>query len=253
VVVEDKAYHATEKCSCGDYKKTELEDYIIATPETAQTVLDGEINGKTVVLSSGEYDVLYLRKNDASTLVESSIWAGGNHTYSREMSDVTILGAEGTEVDAIIAEAGTYYDTPHSLSAEYPLLQTLIDFEGFIVKNITFTLESSDVAVNIASDVNWVSIDGLTIDDCVVDGEGTASAGDRLFFSQAREVVNYVTDAGVVFTCNRKNITIKNCDMKNLHQGVKIMYVENLTIENNTFTGIKGRPFAWCRLNCTCW
>ena len=243
LVVEDKAYHATKKCDCGDYEKTELADYIIATPETAQEILDGEINDKTVVLSSGEYGKLYLRKNDASTLVESADWAGGNNTYYREVENVTILGAEGTEVDAIVAEAGTYaHDgNTHSQAAEYQYLQTLMSFENFTVKNITFTLESDDVAVDIARDGLWVSIDGLIIDDCVLEGEGTADAGDRLFYSAPREVEIYETDAGVVLTCNRKNITIKNCDMKNLHQGVKIMYVENLTIENNTFTGIKGR------------
>ena len=39
----------------------------------------------------------------------------------------------------------------------------------------------------------------------------------------------------------RKNITITNCELNDLHQGVKMNFVENLTIKGNKFNNIKGR------------
>ena len=141
-------------------------------------------------------------------------------------------------VSSIVAEAGTYTPTinnTHSLAATDAYLNMYISFKNLTIKDITFSPAANKCAVELASSGQKVSIDGLTIDGCTVNGEGTIESGNRLFQSEALEA------SGEVLVSNRKNITITNNILNNLHQGVKINYVENLTISGNKFNNVKGR------------
>ena len=240
--IEDNKAYENKKCSCGDVQKVELTNYVIVNTETAQEALDNAADGITIVLNSGNYGRLYLRKNATSVNVPST-WAGGaDATFKRTINGLTIIGTEGTNLTGLKAEAGTYAATEHSLSATHEYLNMYIEIKNLVIKNIKFTPAEKEVAVNLANAGQKVSIDGLTIDGCTVDGtNSTIDAGNRLFQSEVLSAIEYNSTEGLVMVANRKNITISNCVMNNLHQGIKINFVENLTIKSNQFKNIKGR------------
>ena len=243
--IEDNKAYENKKCSCGEVEKVELSNYVIVNPETAQQALDNAADGVTIVLNSGYYGKLYLRKNDASVSIPTN-WAGGaeNTTFKRTINGLTILGTEGTVVSSIHAEAATYpAGTKHSLSATYEYLNMYIDIKDFTVKNITFVPEENATAVSLAASGYKVSIDGLVIDGCTVEGANSSiNNGNRLFISDDQKATVYKDKNGQeIMVGNRKNITISNCVMNNLHQGLKINFVENLTVKGNQFNAVKGR------------
>lgn len=242
-VVEDNKAYEVYKCSCGDTERRELSNYVVATVDTAQTLLDNAADGITIVLDGGNYGTLYLRKNDTSVRV-SSTWAGGNPdaVWKRTIDGFTIIGTEGTNLTSLKAEAYTYAKTEHSLSSQYTNLICYMDITNLTIKNITFNLEEGDVAVDVACSGQHVSINGLTIDRCVVNCTGaTKTSGGRLFASSETYAKEYSEKDGLVITAYRKNITISNCTMNDLYQGMRIYYAENLTIKNNQFNNIKGQ------------
>lgn len=207
----------------------------------AQGALDAANTPRTIELAAGNYGILYLRWNDASALLDdsSSPWAGGNHTYMRTIEGLTITGVSGTELTSLSAESGVYPENAtHSLKSTHNYLRLYMSIKNLAVKNIKFTPEAGKPAVGLASSGRFTAIDGLEIENCTVEGtncEGNVD-GNRLFISENRE-------GETAFGLDRviKNITITGCTMNNLHQGIKIVYAENIEICNNTFNAIKGR------------
>lgn len=242
--IEDGKAYEIEKCSCEETKKVELTNYQIATTETAQNLIDNADAGVTIVLSSGDYGTLYLRKNDRSERVAST-WAGGNEdaVWKRTINGLTIVGTEGTILKSFDAEAYTYAKTQHSLSETYPYLICYMDITNLSIKNITFNPDENDVAIDVACSGQQVSINGLIIDNCVVNGKNsTKDNGNRLFASSVTDATAFNDKNGnTIITQYRKNITISNCTLNNLYQGMRIYYAENLTISNNKFNNVKGQ------------
>lgn len=243
-IVEDGKAYEVKQCECKETQKTELANYVVGTVETAQELLDNVEDGKTIVLDRGDYNTLYLRKNDRSTLVDSDWAGGGDATYKRVINGLTIIGVEGTNLKSLVAEAGTYAKTEHSLSNQYQYLHTYMDITNLTIKNVTFNLEENKVAVDIASAGKDVSINGLTIDGCTVNGvNSTTSGGNRLFQSDGSvfSAQAIVEKGNEILVTNRKNITIANCTLNDLYEGLRIYFVENLTVSNNTFNNTKSR------------
>ena len=247
--IENGKAYVDEVCMCKQSKanaKKELTNYVVVSNTSeAQTALDNAENGVTIVLDEGDYGTLYLRKNSTSELVEST-WAGGaDATYFRTINNLTIVGVDGVNVTSIDAEAGTYAPGGNHHSQEDTMirLNMYIEINNLTVRNITLNPSEGKTAVKLTDAGNKVSIDGLTIDGCTVNGtNSTATEGNRLFNSDAQSETECKDKNGVKFmSTKRKNITITNCELNDLHQGVKMNFVENLTIKGNKFNNIKGR------------
>ena len=211
----------------------------VYTQKDAQDALDAANTPRTITLAAGDYGKLYLRWNDASELLDdsSSPWAGGGHTYKRTIRGLAIQGLEGAKVTSLNAESATYAATEHSLSSIHAYLRLYMDIQNMKIEGIEFSPEEGATAIKLANAGQHIAIDGLTIEDCEVNGTNcTIDAGNRLFISEITEVI---TEFGLDRV--RKNITIKDCTMNALHQGVKINYAENLTISGNNFNNVKGR------------
>ena len=207
----------------------------------AQNALDLANTPCTIQLAAGTYGTLYIRWNEASELITSSTWSGGGHSYKRTVEGLVIEGVEGTEMTSLIAESGTYAGTAHSLSSTHTNLETIIAIEDMTIKGIEFNTGVDDIAVRFGVQGQHTSIDGLTIEDCVVNGTGTtSSAGSELFVCQ---LDNPDTKYGIDIV--RKNVTIKDCEMNNLYQGLNIYYLENLTISRNKFNSIQARDMLF--------
>ena len=247
--IENGKAYINEVCMCKEAKagaKTELSNYVIVSnTQEAQTALDNAAEGVTIVLNSGNYSNLYLRKNATSQSVASN-WAGGaNYTFLRKINGLSIVGVDDVAVTSINAEANMYSPngSAHSQQSTMPYVNLYLEINNLVVRNIKFTPAEGKVAVQLANSGNKVSIDGLTIDGCTVNGtNSTISGGNRLFNSDAQEATEYKDANGVkIFDGLRKNITITNCVLNDLHQGFKMNYVENLTVVGNDFNNIKGR------------
>ena len=74
-------------------------------------------------------------------------WIGNNYRYETYslFKDLTIIGATGAIVDAIEIEGGTYYNTPHSQSATYPVMLSLIELKNVVIDGVTYIVNGKDV------------------------------------------------------------------------------------------------------------
>ena len=206
----------------------------------AQFALDLANTPRTITLAAGDYGKLYLRWNKESERITISDWAGGN-SYKRVIEGLTIEGVTGSKMTSLIAESGTYLGTTHSLNSTHTNLETIILVEDMTIKGIEFNTGVDDVAVRFGVDGQHTSINGLTIKECIVNGTGsTTNKGSELFVSEL-DIPSSKYGIDIV----RKNITIEDCEMNNLHQGIKIFYAENLTINKNKFNSIVYRDMLF--------
>lgn len=272
VVVEDKAYHATEKCSCGDYKKTELEDYIIATPETAQIVLDGNINNKTVVFASGEYGTLKIRPTRETvdkihvydvvnptefgaekTLDEVKDTTTGSYHYVRELNNVKFVGAVGAEFKGVFSIQSKKYNVYDYFGNAGLGLEDETDFD--IIRNIAVvdTNGNADIVVNDIAYADHVKINTVMFEKMNFSGKKGRIFVGREYDATVENVAvigcSFVTEeewpttsyscSAVQFevlngTAEMKNIKIENCVIDGHYQGVRVANGNNVSIKNNT-------------------
>ena len=271
LVVEDKAYHATKKCDCGDYEKTELADYIIATPETAQEILDGEINGKTVVLSSGEYGTLKVRPTRETvdkiyaydvanptiygaekTLDEVKDTTTGSYHYVRELNNVKFVGAVGAEfkgVFSIQSKKYNVYDYFHNAGMG---LEEVEDFD--VIRNIAVvdTNGNADIVANDVAYADHINVDSVMFEKMNFTGNKGRIFVGREYDATVENVAfmncSFVTEeewpttsyscSAIQFevlngTAEMKNIKVENCVIDGHHQGVRVANGNNVSIKNN--------------------
>ena len=218
-----KAYSTAEVTYNGD---------CAVTAEGAQAALDTAVAGTTIQLVPGvNYGTLVFRQNANKVVVDITEAGGdapGNEHYSK-YEDITIIGAEGAVVDQIDFQVSW---VPNS-GASY------VEIKNLTLKDITFSGEKTAVNLEGAKG-SALGIDGLRIENCkMVD----ADSKDRLVFQQItgykdlkdKSTGEYVMTTGV------KNLTITNCEVTNAYMVIESRAMENLTITNNLFNGIKER------------
>ena len=197
----------------------------------AQAALDTAAPGTTIRLAPGvNYDTLVFRQNAQSAVVDITDAGGdaaGNEHYSR-YEDITIIGAEGAIVDQIDFEVGWIAGS----GANY------VDIKNLKVQGVTFSGEKT--AFNLeGSKGGALGIDGLTIEDCKMTDDGD----DRFVFQQISgyKTLNDKTDSAYVMTTGVKNLKITGCEVTGAYMVIESRAMENLTITNNVFKGIKQR------------
>ena len=218
-----KAYSTAEVTYNGD---------CAVTAEGAQAALDTAVAGTTIQLVPGvNYGTLVFRQNANKVVVDITEAGGdapGNEHYSK-YEDITIIGAEGAVVDQIDFQVSW---VPNS-GASY------VEIKNLTLKDITFSGEKTAVNLEGAKG-SALGIDGLRIENCkMVD----ADSKDRLVFQQItgyKELKDKSTDE-YVMTTGVKNLTITNCEVTNAYMVIESRAMENLTITNNLFNGIKER------------
>jgi len=272
LVVEDKAYHATKKCDCGDYEKTELADYIIATPETAQEILDGEINNKTVVFASGEYGTLKVRPTRETvdkiyvydvanpavygaekTLDEVKDTTTGSYYYVRELNNVKFVGAVGAEFKGVFSIQSKAYNVINYLNNAGIGLDAEDDFD--IIRNIA-VVDTNGNGEIVAEDIAYV--DHITLESVMFEQMNFTGKKGRIFIGRTYDVkveniavmnCSFVTEEEwptTSYSCSAvqlesqnitseiKNIKIENCVIDGHYQGVRVGNANNVSIKNNT-------------------
>ena len=129
-VVEDSKAYTTEVCECGHTKQTELSNYIIATPDSAQSILDGrygKISGKTILFFKGTYGALEIKStvdtltaiheynvNDpldmATTTTLEALSNTTTYHYTRDLSDVHFVALEGAKFEGLFSIQSKDYE-----------------------------------------------------------------------------------------------------------------------------------------------
>lgn len=198
----------------------------------AQAALDAAEDGTIIKLYPGvNYGTLVFRQNASSKVVDITTAGGdaaGNEKY-RRIENLTIIGAEGAVVDGFDFQVGWIAGS----GASY------IDINNLKVQNVTFS--GSKTPFNFeGSKGSSLGIDGLTIDGCkMVDADNN----NRFVFQQISgyKELNDKTANEYVMTAGIKNLTITNCEVTGAYMVIESRAMENLTITDNIFRGIKAR------------
>ena len=220
-----------------------------ATPvEEAQAALDNADVGTTIQLAPGvNYGTLYLRPSPGNVATKEVDWIGNNYGYESYscFENLTIIGAEGATVDAIVIEGGTYYNTPHSQSATYPVMLSLIELKNVVIQGVTFTgnggydPQGYGNVINLSG--NNIKVDGLTLENCVL--ENPANNARLIYKTESTTSVHNYDYGGnqYTFVPSLKDITVTGCTFNGGYMGLELRETENLTISNNTFNGVASR------------
>ena len=224
---------------------------ILANPANVQNYLDGEfgsIDGKTIILSAGNYGKLELGRatkyegsntdyyiggvaeekektyEEFVAIKTSGQWSASAY-YVRNMSNVTIKAAKGATVTVagLTGGSGHVYgecydyvlDKAYTSGSAYYLTQ---NWSNITIEGITFT-----APVDISSSLGTTVIDGVAFKNCAFNINNTASG------NQALRYYNENNDGNV------KNLTVDSCSFKNCFQGVYTQKINGVTVINSSF------------------
>ena len=238
------------------YSNYNTYERISVNPGNIQDYLDGKygsIDGKTLVLSEGNYGKLELGRatkyagsntdyyiggvsednkktfDEFVTIKNSGQWSASAY-YVRNMSNVTLKAADGAAVSVagLVASSGHVYgdDKTNTTVHDYVLdkdFQTSAyylsqKFANITIEGITFTAKT-EFATSSADTV----IDGVTFKNCTFNIGNTASG------NQALRYYNESNNGNV------KNLTVDNCAFNTCYQGVYTQKINGVTVKNCTF------------------
>lgn len=227
----------------------------------AQAALDNATSGAIIKLAPGvDYGTLYLRPvaGSANTVTDCDYLVYRNEML-RNVENLTIVGAEGATVDAIVTEAGYVKD---SGSTGY-----VVNIKNLVIDSVNFTDDYKNpntahkYSAPLFFDISYINVDGLTVKNCSLIGDndmmnfvyfyGSGNPSNSTFVTAAKNITitNNIVD-GIARLCELRqteNVTITNNIIKNttLHgmlltvdQGT---YTGNVTVTGNTATGINER------------
>ena len=198
----------------------------------AQAALDKAAVGTTLYLVPGvDYGTLVFRQSAASRVVDITDAGGdapGNEKY-RRIEDLSIIGAVGAELDGFDFQVSWIGGS----GASY------IDVKNLSVEGVSFSGEATPFNFDGAKG-SALGIDGLTIKNCKMND---ADGNNRFVFQQITgyKTLNDKTTGEYVMTAGIKNLTITGCDVSGAYMVIESRAMENLTITNNNFSGIKQR------------
>ena len=233
------------------YDANANDSVILANPANVQNYLDGEfgsIDGKTIILSAGNYGKLELGRATKYTGSNTDYYIGGvaeenkktyeefvaiktsgqwseSAYYVRNMSNVTIKAAKGATVTVagltggsghVYGESYDYVlDKAYTSGSAYYLTQ---NWSNITIEGITFT-----APVNISSSLETTVIDGVAFKNCAFNINNTASG------NQALRYYNENNDGHV------RNLTVESCSFNNCFQGVYTQKINGVTVINSSF------------------
>ena len=205
---------------------------VVNSQQEAQAAIDSAVPGTTIRLANGvNYGTLTFGDRADSATVDITDIGGdavGNEVYTK-FENITILGAEGATVDAIVFDAG---------KLDNETKWNYLDIKNLTIQNVTFS--GTKTAINTDVGGNYLSIDGLKLDGCKM----TVSSGDyRLVFQSITGYTNLKdkTTQQTVMEVGVKNLTITGCTVTGAYQVIEARPMQNLTITNNTFSSIEAR------------
>ncbi len=226
----EKAYfHA--KCSCGDTSKKQLSnnEYVVANPENAQTVLNGDINNKVVFFTKGEGDGVY---GDLKLEVTRETLSAINEF---DASNPRVKGdSVSLEQKDSLSEGGAYHYTRNVENVTFIAVGSPV-FEGvFTAQSKIYWLDEwfneKTAGMTVPAEKRKDPIRGIENRD-----GGTSVGGSA---SKATSITS--EDVAYVQHINLKNIKFKDMNFEGANGRMLFAYateseVNNITVDNCTF------------------
>lgn len=235
---------------------------IPVTTATVQDYLDGKygsINGKTLVLASGDYSALKLAPaayagsntrytcphndptNNTGSVTFTSVVEykqhmsdnphhGSARIFTRTLNNLTITAQNGAEVTIAGFEIlSRTYDGDSD-----PFAEGKTGYEVVLnVKNLTFSNVKFTAKVEISSTMSATTIDGVTFNSCVFETEKVNNID-----KQALNFSNSLNNGNV------RNLKVDECKFNNCYQGVYTNTVKNILVTSSEFSGIYHNAIA---------
>ena len=259
--IEDGEVYKTSYClDCGvEGVKTKMaeDSYIIATPETAQSILDSNINGKTVVFSADNYTTdLIFRPTKATATVHTmngdifaeeytgELVSSTTYGYYREFSNITFTAEEGATFTNMLLMVGGLGDnfntTLYDAVKEKPRSECANYYRKFDFVNVTFNglhFEGARGRMYFAfGGLEASNVSGLKIENCSFETEEIENK-----FPDAPQ-----REASIYFVPNAvsANFIFRNNYSSGHYQGIYVQNVENAVFESNTIANTTHNAIA---------
>lgn len=203
MVVDSKAY-VIENCKCGESHSKELENYIIATPDTAQEILDGKygkLDNKTIVFFKGTYGDLHIN------ITKQTI----DKVYEYNVSDPLDLSTE-TTLDAL-SDKSTYHYVRKLNNTHFVAVDGARFEGGIYIESVLHSAEGEfdNRVLDPIRNVPLVDNNG----NGIVDMGDTAYMEHILLSSVTLENMNFYGESGKIIhtkaNANENNPVLKNC------------------------------------------
>lgn len=224
-IIAEEAYRTTiytDGTKSAAPEKMQEYEYVIATPSTAQAILDSNINGKTIVFDAGVYGDLIIRPtietvegiyayNESKPTIKGEEVALENvdktkstkgYHYVRTIKNVTFAGTNGAVFKGVFdiesanvggPEVSTNSIANHTDKTNVGLSEARRD----VIRDLELVTKVSSSRVTDISYYAHIPVDGMTFERMNFDGKY-----GRIYFFEGK-----VDD-------QQKNITIKNCSFE---------------------------------------
>ena len=249
-VVEDgQLYEISVRDMTGEIlSKEPVPDSIVATPETAQAVLDSSISGKLVYFDSGTYGSLELRPSkDTVTAYRNGVEVPvdqlentGVYTYVRNIDSVHFLASDETVFTGSFTIRSTYIygDENYDAVRDVQCINTTtsyyskVNLNSVCFENMNFRGESSQFNFGYYNDA---AVNGVTFLCCSFsnnDSDLTSGGGVAAIRLAADNSGKY------------NDITVDSCCFSSCYQGVYIQCGDGIEVINSDFDGTEHNAIA---------
>ncbi len=204
------------------------EETTVGSTDEFQAALDAAVEGTVIRLQSGvNYGTVKIQPvagNDNTTVITEDDGDGYNvyrTEYIREVNGLTIIGAEGATVDGIEVVTGNQNG-----------IWCYADIKDLTIDSVTFSANTPDYAAHTCDSPIFISLesarmDGLTVTNCVMDGQ---NGGQNFVYIYGKQA------SGSTFETYSKNVTITNNRVSNVERLCELRETENVTIANNAIS-----------------
>ena len=239
----------------GDMAWDMTSNIVVATPATAQAVLDSNINGKTIVFDEGTYtNPLSLgasaETSTAYKFLENNWTAFGEEVaienldknasvkyhYSRTIQNVTIAGTENAIINSSIfvaARSLSWVAEQYGMTVIDPMRKIITSnfIQDLKINNLHFTnlnfVNSANIMITSDSQLD-VELKNISTTNCSFINEG------NLVKTPAYVIANGFANEEKI-----TNFTFKNNFVKGHYWGIQTYETNNHEIINNTFKNIE--------------
>lgn len=254
--IENGKAYTQSFCECGEAdakKELDATTYVIATPSTAQAVLDSDINNKTVFFDNGTYSNLVVRPTVATAKAYEDLggWqdrfanvrateetplkdldASTSYHYIRTLTNVKFVGLENAKfagsfefVSKIETRGNTNDGTDIIKNIPYTdgiCAINKIEGNGIEFNGLNF-ISNNENAGRINFDYNYTHGNVALIKNVVV---------KNCKFTNNIEAHN--DKIAVRFYFDAENFTFENNSVTGYKKGVDVYYTKNIYVKNNT-------------------
>lgn len=218
-VDSEKKVFTNRNCACGHIESSVVNNGVVATPATAQAVLDSDINNKIVLFDAGDYGSLEIRPTAETATIYKPIWNSNLDSYTADLKfDGDVLLNEEISLDEFMA----LYDNGAGKTAS--------NFHHYVRNTSNVTLmgtEGANLSYLRVISAPIGSTEALNPNDPIRNIDYSTGNGDSWHY--AHNNINNLTITNMNFVGRNSRVSFASY--------INDVTVEDIQITNNTFTG----------------